>query len=96
MNVADTIIRSTYLGHTYVIRVYPDPQVEDGWSGAYAELAADGRLCYGTPVVHLGALLRRPPQSAAEAIRSVKLEIIAMHEALSRFFPDQYNQTVDS
>ncbi len=91
MNVADTITRGTYLGHDYVIRVYPDPRVEDRWSGAYAELAAAGRLCYGTPVVHLGALLGRPPQSAAEAVRLVKLEIIAMHEALSRFFPDQYD-----
>ncbi len=88
--MTDTIVSGTYLGHRYVIRVYPDPEAADGWGGEYAELDVDGRLEYWTPVVELGTLLRRPPESAAEAIRSVKLEIIAMHEVLSRFFPGRY------
>ncbi len=86
----DTIVSDQYLGHSYVIRVFPDHDGEDGWGGEYAELGLDGRLEYWTPVVELGALLRRPPQSAEEAVRSVKLEIIAMHEVLSRFFPGHY------
>jgi hypothetical protein len=88
--MTDTIVSATYRGHRYVIRVYPDPEAADGWGGEYAELGLDGRLEYWTPVVELGALLRRPPQSAEEAVRSVKLEIIAMHEVLSRFFPGHY------
>ena len=89
-SVTETIIHGTYLGHRYVMRVYSDPEAADGWVGAYAEIDPDGGVRYWTPVAHLGALLGRPPRSAEEAVRSVKLEIIAMHEALSRFFPGQY------
>ncbi len=94
--MTDTSIEASYRGHTYLIRVCPCPDAEDGWGAEYAELGPDGRLRYWTPVVQLGALLRRPPRSAEEAVRSVKLEIIAMHEVLSRFFPDQYDQAGDS
>jgi hypothetical protein len=88
--MTDTTVQASYRGHTYVIRVYPCPDAEDGWGAAYAEVRPDGRVRYWPPVVQLGALLRRPPQSAAEAIRSVKLEIIAMHQVLGRLFPGQY------
>ncbi len=88
--MAHTISGGTYLGHRYMIRVYPDPEAMDGWGGEYAEFAPNGRVNYWTPVTQLGALLRRPPASAEEAIRSVKLEIIAMHEVLGRLFPGQY------
>ncbi len=87
--MTETITSGTYLGHRYVIRVYPDPQAEDGWGGAYADIGPDGRLRYWTTVAQLGALLGRPPRSAAEAIRSVKLEIIALHQVRARLFPGQ-------
>ena len=88
--MADTIVETHYLGHTYIIRVYPCPDAEDGWGAEYAELGPDGDIRYWTPVRQLGVLLRRPPRSAAEAVESVKLEIIAMHEVLGRLFPGQY------
>ncbi len=89
--MTDTIVEASYRGHTYVIRVCPCPDAEDGWAAEYAELGPDGGVRYWTPVRQLGVLLRRPPRSAAEAIRSVKLEIIAMHQVLARLFPDEYD-----
>ena len=89
--MTDTIVETSYRGHTYVIRVCPCPDAEDGWAAEYAELGPDSAVRYWTTVVQVGALLRRPPRSAAEAIRSVKLEIIAMHQVLARLFPDEYD-----
>jgi hypothetical protein len=86
-SMTETILCSTYRGHRYVLRVYPDPQAADGWGGGYAAIEPDGGVRAWTAVLHLAALLRRRPRSAAEALQAVKLAIITRHEALTRFVP---------
>jgi hypothetical protein len=86
----DTIVSDQYLGHSYVIRVFPDHDGEDGWGGEYAEVNRDGRVHYWTTVPQLGTVFGRPPRSATDAIRLVKLEIVSMHQVLARLFPHDY------
>ncbi len=86
----DTIVSDQYLGHSYVIRVFPDQAASGDWGGEYAEVSHDGRVHYWTTVPRLGTVFGRPPRSASDAIRLVKLEIVSMHQVLARLFPHEY------